>query len=336
MKALNGQPPFRAPFDELRHVRDLVYFDGPLLSQFVHPNGDNYLYYWCDCDDTANRWMVLRVAESDILRIENLSVPVSTVIPGRSKDGFVYFVDLDSEGTVIGSVLCGPAAIPDDYLPALESYIRTSVATNKLHSFSLLIGGRWTVKNFGDLPHIFSKLYSLLYTVNVLKPEELWTLPWRGNFSSMHFFNWVYKQVPRSDRPLVEALQYSSPGFVRFSLNARTAREVVECVNDFKANFTELTLEYDRLTDYIRKHKIKDIKNSESTEWNSHDTFLTESTVALLHPFSPIQEREFLLIAPRPFEAAQIARTIYRDVKKLIDFENEGLVEFPNQPLAGK
>lgn len=332
MKAMTGQTPFRPPFGELRQVRDLVDFDGPLLSQFVHPNGDNYLYYWCDCDDTANRWMVLRVAESDILRIENLSVPVAKVIPGGSKDGFVYFVDLDSNGSVIQSVQCVQADIPDDYLPSPDSYVPMSVATDKSHSFSLLIGGRWTVKNFGDLPHIFSKLYSLLYTINVLQPNELWTLPWRGNFSSMHFFNRVYNQIPKSDRPLVEALQYSSPGFVRFSLNVGTAREVVECVNDFKSNLTELALEYDRLTDYIRKQKLNDIKSSDDPEWQSHDAFLKERTAALLRPFSPIQEGKFLKIAPRPFEAAQIARTIYRDVQKLIDFENEKLVEFPGSP----
>lgn len=36
---------------ELTKVSDLIYFDGPFLSHYVHKSGDNYLSYWVDCDD---------------------------------------------------------------------------------------------------------------------------------------------------------------------------------------------------------------------------------------------------------------------------------------------
>jgi hypothetical protein len=69
------------PMGGLRHVRDLIYFDGPLLSHFKHPKGDDYLYYWCDCDEQANRWMVLRVTETSILWLTSGRWTLDTVIP---------------------------------------------------------------------------------------------------------------------------------------------------------------------------------------------------------------------------------------------------------------
>ena len=46
---------------ELTKVSDLIYFDGPFLSHYVHKSGDNYLSYWVDCDDEFQRWLVFRV-----------------------------------------------------------------------------------------------------------------------------------------------------------------------------------------------------------------------------------------------------------------------------------
>lgn len=46
---------------ELTKVSDLIYFDGPFLSHYVHKSGDNYLSYWVDCDGEFQRWLVFRV-----------------------------------------------------------------------------------------------------------------------------------------------------------------------------------------------------------------------------------------------------------------------------------
>ena len=49
------------PIADLRRSRDLIYFDGPLLSVYEHTNGEKYLYFWCDADEKVNRWMILRI-----------------------------------------------------------------------------------------------------------------------------------------------------------------------------------------------------------------------------------------------------------------------------------
>lgn len=105
------------PISGLRKVRDLDAFDGPLLSHFRHPSGDDYLYYWCDCDEAANRWMVLRVTESNILRLANRVVPLDYVIPAGARDDFVYFVDEDGSGRPAQVFLVLKKDLPREYTP---------------------------------------------------------------------------------------------------------------------------------------------------------------------------------------------------------------------------
>ena len=114
---LNAMPLERFPVSGLRHVRDLIDFDGPLLSLFKHPNGESYLYYWCDCDDRANRWMVFRVSEITVLRLTSRLISLSDVIPSGSRDDYIYFLDIADDQS-IQAYLALPSNIPESYKPA--------------------------------------------------------------------------------------------------------------------------------------------------------------------------------------------------------------------------
>jgi hypothetical protein len=123
MEAVNGTKLPSLPVSGLKRVRDLVYFDGPLLTQFEHPNGDDYLYYWCDCDSSANRWMVLRVSEANILRLIGRFVPLDFVITKGCMDDFVYLTDIALDGTPVSTMLVRIEQIPLGYQPEDGAYL---------------------------------------------------------------------------------------------------------------------------------------------------------------------------------------------------------------------
>ena len=66
MKVTKG---YNMNFDikNLIKVSDLIFFDGPLLSHYISQRGENYLFYWVDVDDIANRWLIIR---TDIFTIQ--------------------------------------------------------------------------------------------------------------------------------------------------------------------------------------------------------------------------------------------------------------------------
>ena len=129
MLELGGMELNRLPVSDLTWVKDLIYFDGPLLSQFRHArNGESYLYYWCDCDENVNRWMVLRVSEDDLKRLLSRLIPLGEIIPKGSQDDFVYIVDLDGRGEVVKVRLLGVEAVPPAYTPEAGAFLDTADA----------------------------------------------------------------------------------------------------------------------------------------------------------------------------------------------------------------
>ena len=42
-------------------------------------------------------WMVLRVAETTLIRLTSRIIPLSEVIPNASRDDFIYFLDISSD-----------------------------------------------------------------------------------------------------------------------------------------------------------------------------------------------------------------------------------------------
>jgi hypothetical protein len=325
----------RFPVNGLRHVRDLIDFDGPLLSLFRHPNGESYLYYWCDCDETANRWMVLRVAEATVIRLTNRIIPLSDVIPSGSRDDYIYFLDIASDDST-KAYLVIPANVPDSYKPVAGELLEPQEGIEDSHSYSFLLQGEWSVEAIGDFPKTFNKIYSVIYGMNILHTAGYTTHPWRGGFSSMHFFHEAMSEVPRGDRPYIDAIQKSSPGFIRFSLNMRTAEQAVQCVVDFKSKEWAITDEATTLRRYIRRHGLNDIESSDSPTWEPFNKRLVPLAQHLLSYFDAIDENQFMKMCPRPFEASKIALTFVKYVQDLVNFERQGLVEFPKQKPSAR
>ena len=125
--ALGGTAVAALPIFDLEWVRDLEYHDGPLLSLFKHKrHGDTYLYYWCDCDDSVNRWMILRVSESNLTKLVDRLIPLDQIIPQGCQDDFVYLVDLDSDGGFKAVWLLALDSIPEQYTPGPSVFLNAA------------------------------------------------------------------------------------------------------------------------------------------------------------------------------------------------------------------
>ena len=112
--------------NELRKVSDLIYFDGPFLSHYVHKSGDNYLSYWVDCDDTTQRWLVFRVGLSSLQDYINKKQSLYQLIKNVD-EGFVYVVDIHENGAQSVPSLVFIEELPDEYLPEVDSYFDCSL-----------------------------------------------------------------------------------------------------------------------------------------------------------------------------------------------------------------
>ena len=108
-------------FSGFRKMADLITFDGPLLSHYVSPKGDDYLFYWVDRDSQNNRWLVLRVSLASLQKYIGKKITLLELIE-TPNDGYLYSVDIDNDIHYHDIKLVQPSAIPEDYLPEADSY----------------------------------------------------------------------------------------------------------------------------------------------------------------------------------------------------------------------
>lgn len=111
----------RLSINDLTKVSDLIYFDGPLLSHYVHKSGENYLSYWVDCDDKFQRWLVFKVGITSLQQYVDKRLSLFNVIR-QLDDGLVYLVDVDVDGKTTTPKILFLNQLPDDYLPEADSY----------------------------------------------------------------------------------------------------------------------------------------------------------------------------------------------------------------------
>ncbi|HWL07679.1 MAG TPA: hypothetical protein VNQ76_04690 [Planctomicrobium sp.] len=320
----------RLPFRNLNLVRHLEEYEGPLLSHYVQEDTkEHYLKYWCDCDSTHHRWMWLRVQEASILRIVNRFVPLTFVIPQGCRDNFVYFADETHCGKVEFVSLVDVTKIPDQYTPQESAYLSHIVDVDE-KTYALVIEKGWSISELGTLPWTFSRAYSFLYGLNVLHVPSIPSFPWkRDGFSAMHVFNWFADRIPAEHRSGIQSMQFASPGFIRFSMHAGTAREVVECVSQLKKNNATIASIYSDLDSYIKANKLNDIETSDDPKWQQHEKTLAEYAVKLIDSFNVTEATAFIAMCERPFEAAKLAGSFYRRIRELVKYEKDDLVRYP-------
>jgi len=81
------------PLEDLTFVRDLIKYQGPLLSLFEETVSKNqWLWYWCDCDESANRWAVIRTTPQLVESYELRSIDLLTLLEATPRH-FVFLVD---------------------------------------------------------------------------------------------------------------------------------------------------------------------------------------------------------------------------------------------------
>jgi hypothetical protein len=105
----------------LRHIVDLIYFEGPLLSVFENEFGDYYLYCWCEVDNLYNRWLVFRIHRNQLIQYLERKINLLELIL-HPVDGLHYLLDLDSDLQVNKFYIVLPDALPDLYLPEADAY----------------------------------------------------------------------------------------------------------------------------------------------------------------------------------------------------------------------
>ncbi len=117
------------PVANLSKVRDLEFFEGPLISEFRNASGEPFIYYWCDSDEHSNRWLVFRSARRDVIRYTHRQISLLDLLR-FGLDGFVYVVDLGNDQEWNRIAFAPLAALPSSYFPLPSAMFNPTLASD--------------------------------------------------------------------------------------------------------------------------------------------------------------------------------------------------------------
>lgn len=214
----------------LRHVRDLIDYEGPLLSEFKSEEGETYLYYWCDSSAELNRWLVVRTPPQALFRYLLGLVTLRTVI-SDCVDKVVYIVDLNSSASTHGAWLLPAQCLPSEYTPGVNSYFQQSGSLEGVFQ-DVYIDAHDGFEQVTVYPRRYMQAYSVLAMFGARIVSRLLQIDYdftRG-FVYNTFYQTLRDALPLGKEASLAAVGFASPGFLRFKVDAKIAEGVRNAV----------------------------------------------------------------------------------------------------------
>lgn len=257
-------------------LMDLQYFEGPILSLFKGNHRQDLFYYWCDSTNDINRWMLIRASRHDISSYLSSTKSLFAIIEDREN---VHFIDTSADGDITGSWVVATNALPEKYLPGEESFFDPKLAPkdcslSEPKPFEINIDNRWYLNEFGIFERKYSQLYSFLYPLINSKTnsneEKLFNIynnfPWKGGFSSVHFFEALRKIIPSFHELQIQEIQYASPGYIQLSLDTLVANKLTHILVATYENKAHLKERYEDSIKFLANNEARKAPSLEALE----------------------------------------------------------------------
>jgi len=311
-------------------VRDIQYYDGPLLSEFISKSGELYTFHWCDCSEEHQRWLVLRVTKRSLLELTSGLISIYNFMTNRPLSSSPILLDYNDDGCVVGSKMINIGDLPESYLPSKEAMIMPELfEESEKKIYPLLIDGDWKSEELSIIPRRFMDLYALIFQfIKKSKSTEakLMDVPWKGGYSSVNFYSTLKANL--SQNVELKSIQYASPGYIEFYADRDISLLLKKNVDIYINSKEEIDTVYRNLSLYIQVEKFNKMNVVKLTA--SQDVMLNRLAESLLSKFSEPSWEWILNTSSDTFKSTQTARSFYRKVKEVSNFVLEERLLFAN------
>jgi hypothetical protein len=239
----------------LEYVRDIEDFDGPLLSEFRSTEGDTFLHSWCDCNNERHRWLVVRTPRQKVAHYLVGGSTLRDVITG-CPDGFVYIVDFDDVPVPCEVWFMHVLALPDNYLPGPRSYYRHSTASEEGYQ-DVYIGQKWDYGEVATYPKKYLQAYAFHSAFGRGGDPKSLTVDY--SLTQGWIFHTMFAKVQTaahaSKRASLDAVAFSSPGYLRFKVDSELAAGLRSAVSLYIAQRHDVTRTITELSAWANGHR---------------------------------------------------------------------------------
>ena len=131
-------------------------------------------------------------------------------------------------------------------------------------SYKIFIDKRWSLEDLYKFPRAYEQVYFAFEAV-LPSPDEVTderierafrAFPWQGGYSAVSFYNQLKYATPPKRRPLIQKMQYASPGYIELLLNLPLAVQIAGVVGSVAASIGACNKTYNAIHTDLQKRKL--------------------------------------------------------------------------------
>ncbi|MFT4525175.1 MAG: hypothetical protein ACI85F_001328 [Bacteroidia bacterium] len=117
---MGTKPDIRFDFRGFEKIEDILFLDEPILTHLTR-FGKHYFQYLVETKEGSDIFLIIEVLEQEIHQYLTHRVSLHQLITEHT--GFLYLIEQDFEGVVIGQDIILAHLLSEDYLPAVDSFL---------------------------------------------------------------------------------------------------------------------------------------------------------------------------------------------------------------------
>lgn len=276
-------------------------------------------------------FLEINVADIEIVTVESGSVKIKVSLPAESAERL-----LERRNEPALAELLAALNFTELYSPAIE---QTGLKPES-SAYSIGMDGSWTLDLMNSFSRVYQQVYSFLYAIQVNHDDKhrsvvdyvFSTYPWRGGFSAVNFYYTIQKSVPRSLKPRIISIQFSSPGTLKLGLVAEVAKSISDIVDAMSSSENSasraylLAYRFLKSKDLMGKHVVPNVDKIVLTEADLEETDTHLRDLADAMNFPDLERFEYL--TGNRVASLKILLSFYRRLQSLIEIQSNNLIDY--------
>jgi len=213
-------------------------------------------------------------------------------------------------------------------------------------SYFIKLDRRWKLDELSDFSKNFEQSYYAAFALEALQKDgslgydtqgrllsQMARYPWKGGFSTIHFYYGVKRIVGRKRQPEIRRIKYSSPGFIELSSIQEIAFNLGAVVASVCGSITLINGTYNRIYKGLRERQLNEIsvEKAHLELAKEQREFLVQSIEEMGKHLSLDDQARLIEASGNEFRALKILLSMYRRIRIISRYQDDRKVLLPKQ-----
>lgn len=317
---------------KLKVTNTLLEYERPLVISAQDSKGRTYVGVNFEEEENGYYFYFAQIRESTLKQFREGSCDLLYALTHKRLGKYRYGISWGEISNEIQTHIFNdlkPENLPKPglFIPAPEKSGTTELREVK-------IDGRWGINDLRKFSDSVQDCYAFVFALTKRGSDttqqkiiELFRkYPWRGGYSSVNFFDDLYKTIPFKDRATISSIQYASPGEIVLNMDGEVANAISNLVQSINKEDDCASSCYSEVHKWLREQGWlgKSARDLRLNPRNRKELLRNSSRLATAFGLSSQVDHILNLSKSDPLGAVKILLAYYRRLKRLADYVATG------------